>query len=115
MSLSDTISAAPSTCQSDKILVGHSLKGGTRAGLFEVLGDTASMQACLQRCCSKKTCDVALLIDGRCYGVDCYSDDLCKAIPVPHPHFIFSQLGFINKGQKRGDIERKQGRKKATS
>ena len=109
ISIFDIISAAPSTCHSDRILVGHSLKGGTRAGRFDVLGETASMHACLQRCCSKKTCDVALLIDGRCYGVACYSEDLCEAIPVPHPHFIFSQLGFVNKGQKRGDIERKQG------
>jgi len=101
--------AAPPACHSDSILTGHSLKGGTQAGRFEVLGETASMHACLQRCCAKQTCDVGILIDGRCYGVACYSEDLCKAMPVPHPHFIFSQLGFVNKGQKRGDIERNQG------
>jgi len=100
--------AAPPACHSDSILTGHSLKGGTQAGRFEVLGETASMHACLQRCCAKQTCDVGILIDGRCYGVACYSEDLCKAMPVPHPHFIFSQLGFVNKGQKRGDIERNQ-------
>lgn len=68
------------------------------------------MQACLQRCCHKKSCDVVLLIDGRCYGVACFSEELCKPVPVPHPHFVFSQIGFLNKGQKRGDIERTQGR-----
>ncbi|XP_078344489.1 uncharacterized protein LOC144630083 isoform X2 [Oculina patagonica] len=100
--------ASQPMCHSDKILGGHSLKGGTRAGHFETLGETASMHACLQRCCSKHTCDVALLIDGRCYGVACYSKELCEAIPVPHPHFVFSQLGFVTKGQKRGDIEKNQ-------
>ena len=107
---SDTFKAVPPTCHPDSILAGHSLKGGTRAGRFESLGETASMHACLQRCCTKQTCDVALLIDGRCYGVACFSMELCEAVPVPHPHFIFSQLGFVNKGQKRGDIERTQGR-----
>lgn len=97
-------------CHSDKILAGHSLKGGTRAGHFEALGETASMHACLQRCCSGHACDVALLIDGRCYGVACFSKELCEAIPVPHPHFVFSQLGFVTKGQKRGDIEKNQGK-----
>lgn len=96
-------------CHSDKILAGHSLKGGTQAGHFQTLGETASMHACLQRCCSRHPCDVALLIDGRCYGVACFSKELCEAIPVPHPHFVFSQLGFITKGQKRGDIEKNQG------
>ncbi|XP_015778442.1 PREDICTED: uncharacterized protein LOC107356341, partial [Acropora digitifera] len=98
--------AAQPTCNSDSILAGHSLKGGTRSGRFTALGETASIHACLQRCCSKQTCDVALLIDGRCYGVACFSKELCKAVPVPHPHFIFSQLGFLNKGQKREKIQR---------
>lgn len=102
-------------CHSDKILAGHSLKGGTRAGHFDTLGETASMHACLQRCCSKHTCDVALLIDGRCYGVACFRKELCEAIPVPHPHFVFSQLGFVTKGQKRGDIEKNQGRRPTLS
>ena len=97
-------------CHSDRILAGHSLKGGTRSGHFDSLGETASMHACLQRCCSKHTCDVALLVDGSCFGVACYSKELCEPIPVPHPHFVFSQLGFISKGQKRGDIEKNQGR-----
>lgn len=96
------------TCQSDSILAGHSLRGGTRAGRFSSLGETANIHACLQRCCSKRTCDVALLIDGRCYGVACFSKELCEAVQVPHPHFVFSQLGFLNKGQKRGDIQRNQ-------
>ena len=98
-------------CHSDKILAGHSLKGGTRAGHFQALGETASMHACLQRCCSRHPCDAALLIDGRCYGVACFSKELCEAIPVPHPHFVFSQLGFVTKGQKRGDIEKNQGKR----
>ena len=101
--------ASSQMCHSDKILAGHSLKGGTRAGHFLTLGETASMHACLQRCCSRHSCDVALLIDGRCYGVACFSKELCEAIPVPHPHFVFSQLGFVTKGQKRGDIEKNQG------
>ena len=100
------------TCNSDSILAGHSLKGGTRSGRFTALGETASIHACLQRCCSKQTCDVALLIDGRCYGVACFSKELCKAVPVPHPHFIFSQLGFLNKGQKREKIQRNHGKLK---
>ncbi|XP_022788267.1 uncharacterized protein LOC111328157 [Stylophora pistillata] len=95
-------------CHTDKIFSGHSLKGSTRAGHFDTLGETPSMQACLQRCCSKRTCDVALLIDGHCFGVACYSKELCEPIPIPHPHFVFSQLGLVSKGQKRGEIEKNQ-------
>lgn len=93
-------------CHTDKIFSGHSLKGSTRAGHFDTLGETPSMHACLQRCCSKHTCDVALLIDGHCFGVACYSKELCEPVPIPHPHFVFSQLGLVSKGQKRGEIEK---------
>ena len=103
-------SGSSQMCHTDKIFSGHSLKGSTRAGHFDTLGETPSMHACLQRCCSKHTCDVALLIDGHCFGVACYSKELCEPVPIPHPHFVFSQLGLVSKGQKRGEIEKNRGR-----
>lgn len=36
-----------------------------------------SMRQCIQRCCSRGKCDVAYSIDGNCYGIECFSENLC--------------------------------------
>ena len=36
------------------------------------------MQQCVQKCCSMRKCDVAYSIDGNCYGIECFSENLCR-------------------------------------
>lgn len=96
----------PQKCNSDEIKTGYSLKGGTRAGHVNDLGGTASIHDCVKRCCNKKVCDVALLLDGRCFGVSCFSKELCEPIPVPHPHYVSSQIAFLNQAERRAEVER---------
>ena len=98
--------AVKQQCHSNNILEGHSLKGGTKAGHVEMLGETASMHVCVKRCCHTHACDVALMVDGNCFGVACYSKALCESVPVPHPHYIQSQLAFMNKANPRDELGR---------
>ena len=35
------------------------------------------MQQCIEKCCSFGKCDVAYSIDGNCYGIKCFSKNLC--------------------------------------
>ena len=30
------------------------------------------------RCCEKESCEIAFMIDGNCYGVHCFDQELCK-------------------------------------
>lgn len=36
------------------------------------------MNICMQKCCALEKCDVAYSIDGNCYGIKCFSMDLCS-------------------------------------
>jgi len=55
-----------------------SLSGNINAGNFTYLGDVHNMQECMGMCCASKKCQVAYLDKFKCYGVKCYSSDLCR-------------------------------------
>ncbi|EDO44201.1 predicted protein [Nematostella vectensis] len=96
----------PPSCDhnDEDVKTGYSLKGGTRAGHVIQLGKSAGMHECVKRCCHQHACDVALLLDGRCFGVACFSKHLCEPVPVPHPQFVSSQIAFLDKTSRRDDI-----------
>ncbi|XP_022801241.1 uncharacterized protein LOC111338939 [Stylophora pistillata] len=66
-------------CKNTKIEENVTLKGGIGAGTFRKLGKVTSMESCIELCCKTATCDVAFLSASKCYGVECVSDDECKA------------------------------------
>ena len=55
-----------------------SLSGNINAGNFTYLGDVHNMQECMGLCCASKKCQLAYLDKVKCYGVKCYSANLCK-------------------------------------
>lgn len=67
------------SCKNTKIEENVTLKGGIGAGTFRKLGKVTSMESCIELCCKTATCDVAFLSAAKCYGVECVSDDECKA------------------------------------
>ena len=36
------------------------------------------MTNCMEKCCRFGKCDVAYSIDGNCYGIECFSENLCS-------------------------------------
>ena len=57
------------------------LKGGLVAGNFLDRGLTSGILQCMELCCLHRTCDLAYMISGRCYLVECYTEDLCSIVP----------------------------------
>ncbi|CAH3168882.1 unnamed protein product [Pocillopora meandrina] len=66
-------------CKNTKIEENVTLKGGIGAGTFRKLGKVTSMVSCIDLGWKTATCDVAFLSAAKCYGVECVSDDECKA------------------------------------
>jgi hypothetical protein len=58
------------------------LQGGIEAGIFKKIAQFVAMQLCIRMCCDQKGCDVALLSGKNCYGVQCFSEEACKAVPA---------------------------------
>ena len=49
---------------------------------FQVLklGRARNINSCINLCCSRNNCDLAILRNTRCYGITCSRHDLCRSI-----------------------------------
>lgn len=50
---------------------------------FRKFGRVQHMDACIERCCDTENCDLAMMSYGgrNCYGVACFSENLCQMLP----------------------------------
>ena len=50
---------------------------------FKQLGKVQDMKECIKKCCDLEHCDLAMMSYGgqNCYGVACFSENLCQMIP----------------------------------
>ena len=70
------------SCLQSPIQQNVTLRGGINAGSFKKLAQFVAMQLCIRLCCEEKGCDVALMSGKNCYGVQCFSEELCTAVPA---------------------------------
>lgn len=56
------------------------LRDGALAGDFSILKRTTSMTTCKELCCANDSCELALLVNGGCFSVQCKSAEAC----MPH-------------------------------
>lgn len=78
------------------------LREGARAGNFSILRRTTSMKTCKELCCGNDSCEVALLVNGGCFSVQCKSADACmpqkvvKRSGVVAPRIFVRNIGKIS-------------------
>ena len=70
------------TCVPSRIAYNHTLRGGKTAGEYTKLGPAGSIHECIDQCCGADTCEVAFFLHGQCYGVQCYTGELCQNVDV---------------------------------
>lgn len=78
------------------------LRGGANAGNFSILRRTRSMKTCKELCCDSDSCDLALLVNGACFSVQCRSADACmpqkvKRSGVAVPRIFVRNVGKVLK------------------
>lgn len=86
------------------------LREGARAGDFSILRRTTSMKTCKELCCASDSCELALLVNGGCFSVQCKSADACMPQKVVKRSGIVAPRIFvrnIGKFLKKRDRERK--------
>ena len=52
------------------------------AGSFRNHDPAKNIQECIHNCCMAKRCDVAMMVNNRCYGVHCYNSTMCETVPA---------------------------------
>ena len=78
------------------------LREGARAGEFSILRRTASMKTCKELCCANDSCELALLVNGGCFSVQCKSADACtpqkvvKRSGILAPRIFVRNIGKLN-------------------
>lgn len=65
-------------CVSTRIKVGATLRGGMKAGNFTDVGIVEDAKVCVNLCCVSETCNVAMMVNERCFLVSCFSTKLCQ-------------------------------------
>ena len=89
------------TCPHGAIFSDVSLKGGHKAGKFELMTGAKDMRSCIQKCCASPSCQVAWLLGDHCFSVACY--DKCVTVKK-HSSSIRSQLTLLTrKSQNPGN------------
>ena len=99
-----TSSSNGGLCLHGAIFSGVSLKGGHKAGKFELLPGAKDMRSCIQNCCASQSCQVAWLLGDHCYSVSCY--DKCITVRKPSDG-IRSQLTLLTGKSKHPGNESK--------
>ena len=67
-------------CTETEAEEGVTLKGGLKAGNFTDVGTVESIDSCTRLCCVSERCNLAMLINGHCFLVNCFSKELCKTV-----------------------------------
>ena len=103
------LSASSSQCPQEslnelRVYKNKTLLGGFETGNYTFLGRMNKMQQCIQKCCSMGKCDVAYSIDGNCYGIECFSENLCH-VDNEVPDTTKTEISIIK------DIKLKQSRR----
>ncbi|XP_015765053.1 PREDICTED: uncharacterized protein LOC107343965 [Acropora digitifera] len=83
----DSSTNAPSikvthSCDATPIEYNVTLKMGLHSGVFQKIGKVDSMDDCIEMGCTHRNSDVAFMLGTMCFAVSCYSDDLCKTVPI---------------------------------
>ena len=87
-----------------------SLEGRLHAGNFTFLGAVKDMEECMSLCCASKKCQLAYMDKSKCYGVKCYSEELCKITTGYSTNDVKISLMVRNdinrKGENRHHLEK---------
>ncbi|PFX26787.1 hypothetical protein AWC38_SpisGene8572, partial [Stylophora pistillata] len=78
------LASSSATCMLDsRISNDIKLRSGTKASNFTALSDADDIHQCIGRCCARPSCDIAYLLNGKCFAVQCLDGVLCQTSAEP--------------------------------
>ncbi|KPJ18756.1 Dyslexia-associated protein KIAA0319 [Papilio machaon] len=69
--------------------------GNITAGNFSEKKELKGVRQCVMACCLAEPCNVAFIVESRCYHIECVSDELCLPLPRAGPHKWDSHVAMI--------------------
>lgn len=74
------------------------LQAGSTATNFTDLGKAEDIHRCIGRCCARPSCDIAYLLNDKCFAVQCLDGVLCQTSAEPASPGANVKLAYMNRG-----------------
>ena len=84
---SNTANSSDQTCTYSNVLRNATLKGNLNSGKFTDRGDMDDINQCVRLCCMLKACDLAFMLENKCFTVQCKSKALCEPVQARSTRF----------------------------
>ena len=91
---------APPICHHTEVSYNVTLVGGINAGKFSTYGSTKTIDQCIRHCCHDDKCDVAFMIQGNCYAVQCADIEGCQ-VKRAKPSAYNPTVAYVYRGSGR--------------
>lgn len=86
------------SCTDSRISTDIKLRPGSKSSNFTDLGKANDIHRCISRCCIRPTCDIAYLLNDKCFGVQCLDGVMCQTNAEPAAVGANVQLAYMNRG-----------------
>ena len=87
------------SCKDSRISTDIKLQPGSSATNFTDLGKADDIHRCISRCCVRPTCDIAYLLNNKCFAVQCLDGVMCQTNAEPAVTGANVQLAYMNRGK----------------
>ena len=94
------------SCTDSRISTDVKLRPGSKSSNFTDLGKADDIHRCISRCCIRPTCDIAYLLNDKCFAVQCLDGVLCQTNTEPAVAGANVQLAYMN---REGNARREKG------
>ena len=74
------------------------LKPQSSASNFTDMGKAEDIHRCIGRCCARPSCDIAYLLNDKCFAVQCLDGVLCQTSAEPASPGANVKLAYMNRG-----------------
>ncbi|XP_049875638.1 dyslexia-associated protein KIAA0319-like [Pectinophora gossypiella] len=78
-----------------KNFVNYAPVGNLTAGNYSEKSNLKGLRHCVMGCCLEEVCNVAFIVEDRCYHVECVSDELCLPLPRTNSQKWDSHVSMI--------------------
>ncbi|XP_029205947.2 uncharacterized protein LOC114969793 isoform X4 [Acropora millepora] len=86
------------TCSDSRISTDIKLRPGVFSSNFTNLGEANDIHRCISRCCIRPSCDIAYLLNNKCFAVQCLDGIMCQTNAEPAASGANVQLAYMNRG-----------------
>ena len=76
-----------STCTHSNVLQNATLRGNLHSGKFTDRGEMDDIKQCARLCCMLKACDLAFMLENKCFTVQCKNKALCEPVQARSTKF----------------------------